>query len=244
MPYKVADNLFLAKLPDDCLERLTPGLEWAELPVGEAVTPEPVTAVYFPVNGLMSFVLTSEAGISSEVAVAGKEGLAGFCIFFNSRTPVIPAVVQKSGVGLKLAAAYAIEEFRRRTEFQFFILTYFRAFFRQVAQTSLCNAQHGLEQRFCRWLLMCNDRLPGDDHVAMSQETIANMLGVRREAVTRVAKQLKSRELIDYGTRRIEIVDRAGLMAASCECYTTLKVIYDQFLQEPYVDNLRFGQAP
>ena len=223
MANAITENQFLARLPQDSIERISPGFEWVELPSGGVSELDTLDFVFFPVRGLVSFVLTSNNGTTSEVALAGDESLVGLCIFLNCKQPLIPAVVQRNVVAVRMPARTALEEFRRGLQFQYNVLSYMRVFFKQVAQTSLCNAQHSLEQRFCRWLLMSQDRLNENEHVAMSQELIAGMLGVRREAVTRVATQLKSRRLIDYTTRRIEIVDRVGLMAASCECYETLR---------------------
>jgi len=234
MSHEITDNLILGKLPPACLERLTPALEWVELRAGDIIPPDQVDGVYFPASGLMSFILSSQAGTSSEIAVAGREGFAGFSIFFGSRSPLIPAVVQRSGMALRLPRKTANLEFNRLTEFHYFLMAYFRMLFLQIAQRSLCNAQHPLEQRFCRWLLMCHDRLAANDHVVLSQEVIAGLLGVRREAISRVVKRLKSNHFIDYGTRRIEVIDRTGLMGVSCECYGALKAEYDRFTGHQY----------
>lgn len=223
MANRLNDNHFLARLPQDSIERISPGFEWVDLRVGDLPARDLLDFVYFPVQGLVSFVLTSNEGATSEVALAGTESLVGICTFLNSKEPIIPAVIQRPVLAVRIPARLALEEFRRGEVFQQHVLSYLRVFFIQVAQTSLCNAQHTLEQRFCRWLLLSQDRLDADEHVAMSQELIATMLGVRREAITRVATQLKSRHLIDYTTRRIEIVDRDGLVQASCECYATLR---------------------
>ena len=228
MQYQITDNQFLASLPGDAIERLSPAFEWVEFNAGQTIIHDPVTHIYFPLNGLASFVLMSESGGSSEIAIAGKEGLLGICVFLNSTTPIIPAIAQRSGQAIRVVAQAALQEFRRRDAFFITALSYIRVFFHQVAQTALCNAHHSLEQRFCRWLLLVADRLDEGEHVTMTQEAIASMLGVRREAVTRVAHQLKRRNLKDYGTRRIEVIDRQGLMRASCECYSVLRREYDQ----------------
>ena len=230
MANEITDNHFLARLSQDSIERISVGFEWVELPAGGMSALDTMDFIFFPVRGLISFVLTSNMGTTSEVALAGAESLVGLCTFLNSKQPLIPAVVQRPVLAVRMPAKLAMEEFRRGLQFQFNVLSYMRIFFKQVAQTSLCNAQHSLEQRFCRWLLMSQDRLNANEHVAMSQELIAGMLGVRREAVTRVATQLKSRKLIDYTTRRIEIVDSEGLQAASCECYETLKSEFEELV--------------
>lgn len=228
MANAITDNHFLARLPHDVIERISPEFEWVELPADGTNVLDTLEFVFFPVRGLVSFVLTSNAGATSEVALAGVESLIGICIFLNCTRPLIPAVVQRPVVAIRMSARRALEEFRRSLQFQQQVLSYMRVFFKQVAQTALCNSQHSLEQRFCRWLLMSQDRLIAGEQVAMSQELIANMLGVRREAVTRVATQLKSRKLIDYTTRRIEIVDRDGLKAAACECYESLRREFEE----------------
>lgn len=230
MAYLITDNHFLARLPKDSIERISREFEWVELPAGNTSVLETLDFVFFPVQGLISFVFASNTGTTAEVALAGPESLVGLCIFLNCRQPLIPAVVQRSIVAVRMPAKSALEEFRRGAQFQYNVLSYMRVFLRQVAQTSICNAQHTLEQRFCRWLLMSQDRLKADEHVAMSQELIAGMLGVRREAVSRVAAQLKSRRLIDYTTRRIEIVNRDGLKAAACECYENLRLEFEELV--------------
>lgn len=209
---------------------MSPGFEWMELPAGQLTAHETLDSVLFPVHGLISFVLGSNKGTTSEVAMAGSESLVGLRSFLNSARPLIPAMVQRPVVAVRLPSRIAVEEFRRGEQFQVNVLSYVRIFLKQVAQTSLCNAQHTLQQRFCRWLLLSQDRLAPGECVAMSQEVIAGMLGVRREAVTRVARQLKARGLIDYTTRRIEIVDRQGLRDASCECYEALRRQYDELV--------------
>lgn len=230
MANAITDNHFLARLPQDSIERISRGLEWVEMPAGDMSVLDTLESIFFPVEGLVSFVSASNSGTTSEVALAGSESLVGLCIFMNCKQPLIPAVVQRSVIAAKIPARLALEEFRRSAQFQQSVLDYMRIFFNQVVQLSLCNAQHSLEQRFCRWLLMSKDRLNANEQVAMSQELIAGNLGVRREAVTRVATQLKSRKIIDYTTRRIEIVDRDGLKAAACECYESLRSEFEEFI--------------
>ena len=227
MAYEATDNRLLARLPPDSVERLLPLLQVVEFRTGERVLEEPVSCVYFPVEGLISFVLSTSSGESTELAIIGREGLIGHAVFFNSSYMLFPAFVQQPVQAMRLEGKHAREEFNRSTEFRHYVMSYTRVFFRQVAQTALCNAHHSLEQRFCRWLLMIQDRIGEAGHVSMTQETIGNMLGVRREAVTRVANKLKARRLIEYTTRRIEIADRAGLIDASCECYESLRNAYD-----------------
>lgn len=227
----ITDNHFLARLPQDTIERISPGFEWVELPAGGSTVLDTLEFVFFPIAGLISFVFTSDSGAMSEIALAGAESLVGVCIFLNCRQPLIPAIVQRAVTAVRMPAKLALEEFRRGGQFQHDVMSYIRVFFKQIAQTSLCNAQHSLEQRFCRWLLMSQDRLNADEQVAMSQEMIAGMLGVRREAVTRVATQLKSRKLIDYTTRRIQILDREGLKEAACECYESLRTEFEELVR-------------
>lgn len=223
MAKEFCDNHFLARLPQDTIERLSPGFEWVSLAAGELHACEMANSVYFPTEGLVSFVLEANDGATFEAALAGNESLLGISTFLNSPTPLIPTVVQRPVLAIKLDAQKALEEFRLGMAFQYQVMNYLRVFIRQVTQTSLCNARHSLEQRFCRWLLLSQERLDVGDHVAMSQEMIAGLLGVRREAVTRVARRLKAQNVIDYTSRRIEIVDREGLEQAACCCYQTLR---------------------
>lgn len=222
------DNQFLDRLPPEVLGRLSHGFDWLELSAGDTSFLDNLDHLLFPVQGLVSFLATSSTGVSFEVALAGLESLIGICIFLNCKRPILPAVVRRPLVAVRLPAKLALEEFRLGTQFQHQVLSYMRVFFTQVARISVCNSQHSLEQRFCRWLLLSQDRLKADERVSMSQESIAGKLGVRREAITRVASQLRSRNLIDYTTRRIEIVDEDGLRAAACDCYEHLRFEFEE----------------
>lgn len=238
MTFAITDNQFLDRLPPDVLGRLSHGFDWLELTVGDSSFLDNLDQLLFPVQGLVSFLVTSNAGVSFEVALAGLESLLGICIFLNCKRPILPAVVRRPLVAVSLPAKLALEEFRLGGHFQHQVLSYMRVFFTQVAQTSLCNSQHSLEQRFCRWLLMSQDRLKTGEYVSMSQELISDKLGVRREAITRVASRLRARKLIDYTTRRIEIVDEDGLRAAACECYERLRLEFEELDRPPSADYL------
>ena len=233
MVFGITDNQFLDRLPADVLGRLSHGFDWLELPTGDSSFLDNLDQLLFPVQGLVSFLLTSNTGVSFEVALAGLESLIGISIFLNGKRPMFPAVVRQPLVAVRLPAQLAMEEFRLGRDFQRQVLSYMRVFFTQVARTSLCNSQHSLEQRFCRWLLVSQDRLNVDEHIVMSHELIAGKLGVRREAISRVAANLRSRQLIDYTTRRIEIVDRPGLRAAACECYDHLRLEFEELDHPP-----------
>lgn len=228
----ISDNHLLARLTPDSLERLSPSFDWVEFPVGPITALESMENIYFPVDGMASYVLSAGDGSSSEIALAGKESALGLCAFLNCTKPLVPLLAQRHITAVQLPVRVAVNEFQRGGRFQWLLLSYLRVFIRQIALASLCNAHHSLEQRFCRWLLFSQDTLGLEEPVAMSQEMIAGMLGVRREAITRVATQLRTRNLINYTTRRIEIVDRDGLENNSCECYGHLRRELDELLNE------------
>lgn len=225
------DNKFLANLPEDTIERLSPAFETCLFTVGDALVREPVDFAYFILSGLISFTITSDDGDGMEIGMTGNEGFVGTSMFLNLKSPALPGIVRSGGEAIRVPAKALMDEFHRGGQFQALVFQYFRVFFMQVARVCMCNARHSLEKRLGRWLLMTHDRLEGP--VTITQEGIANALGVRREAITRVAQQLKSRELIDYGTRRIEVVDRNGLKGACCECYQTMKNEHNALMEQP-----------
>ena len=184
--------------------------------------------VYFPTSSIVSLLYVMENGASAEIAVAGNEGLVGVSLFMGGDTTPSRAVVQSAGRGYRLPAKIVKEEFSRAPVMHL-LLRYTQALITQMSQTAVCNRHHTLDQQLCRWLLLSLDRLDGDE-LLMTQELTANMLGVRREGVTEAALQLQSSGLIRYARGRISVLDRPGLEARSCECYSVVKKEYDRLL--------------
>jgi len=227
-------NQLLAALPEAELARLSPHLETTSLPLG-AVIYESGGAqpyVYFPASGIVSLLYVMGDGAAAEIAVVGSEGMVGIALFMGGGTTPSRAVVQSAGSGYRLSAAAVRREFARGEALQRLLLRYTQALITQMTQTAVCNRHHVLEQQLCRWLLLSLDRLPSSDLV-MTQQLIANMLGVRREGVTEAAGKLQAEGLIDYSRGRIRVLDRAKLEARVCECYSVVKREYDRLLPEP-----------
>ena len=225
-------NLLLAALPADVLERLAPSLEAVALPLGKVIYESGVELkhVYFPTPGcIISMLYVMADGSSAEIAVVGNEGLVGIALFMGGDTTPSRALVQSAGHGFRLEARALQAEFGRHSALQTLLLRYTQALITQMSQTAVCNRHHSLEQQLCRWLLLSQDRLP-TNQLTMTQELIANMLGVRREGVTQAAGRLQTAGLIRYNRGRITIVDRAGLEALVCECYAVVKKEYVRLL--------------
>ncbi|MBG6079042.1 Crp/Fnr family transcriptional regulator [Rubrivivax gelatinosus] len=235
MPHRTPaqDNRLLAALPAEDLQRWLPQLEWVALPLGQVVyeSGRPLGHVYFPTTAIVSLLYVMEDGASAEIAVVGHEGLVGIALFMGGETTPSRAVVQSAGEGWRLPAAAVKEAFTRPGPVMHLLLRYTQALITQMAQTAVCNRHHSLDQQLCRWLLLSLDRLPGNELV-MTQELIANMLGVRREGVTEAAMRLQRRGLIRYARGHITVLDRAGLEATTCECYEVVKREYDRLLPE------------
>jgi len=187
--------------------------------------------VYFPTTAIVSLLYVLENGASAEIAVVGKEGIVGIALFMGGNSTPNRAVVQSAGKGLRLGATAMTEEFNRAGPVLHLLLRYTQALITQMSQTAVCNRHHELDQQLCRWLLLSLDRLPGNDLV-MTQELIANMLGVRREGVTEAALKLQAAGLIRYSRGRIKVLDRAGLEGRSCECYAVVKKEYERLLPD------------
>lgn len=226
-------NHLLAVLPEEEYQRLLPDLELTTLPLGWAVyeADRPQSFVYFPTTAIISLLYVMEDGASAEIAVAGNDGLVGIALFMGGETTPSRAVVQSAGHGYRLKASAFKREFAGGGALQNLALRYTQALITQMAQTAVCNRHHLLEQQLCRWLLLSLDRLPGNE-LTMTQELIANMLGVRREGVTEAAGALQEAGLIHYKRGRIWVVDRPGLESRVCECYAVVKREYDRLL--PY----------
>jgi CRP-like cAMP-binding protein len=224
-------NHLLAALPAVEYERLLPHLEPAPLPLGWAVyeSGDAQRYVYFPTNSIVSLLYVMEDGSSAEIAIVGNEGLVGIALFMGGETTPSRAVVQSAGHGYRLRASVLKTEFGQAGELQHLLLRYTQALITQMAQTAVCNRHHALEQQLSRWLLLSLDRLATNE-LTMTQELIANMLGVRREGVTEAAGHLQAAGLIHYSRGKITVLDRPKLEARVCECYAVVKREYSRLL--------------
>ena len=233
-PHDPRQNHLLAALPADEYARLLPDLEWVPTPLGHVLyeSGDKMRHVYFPTTSIVSLLYVMEDGASAEIAVVGNEGVVGVSIFMGGESTTSRAVVQSEGHGYRLKAQLLKDEFFRAGPMQRLLLRYTQALLTQMAQTAVCNRHHSLDQQFCRWLLLSLDRLPSSELV-MTQELIANMLGVRREGVTEAAGNVQRAGLIHYNRGRITVLDRPGLEARACECYAVVKKEFDRLL--PYV---------
>ena len=208
-----------------------PLLESVDIPLGHVLYESGVryAHVYFPTTAIVSLLYVMENGASAEIAVVGNEGIVGISLFMGGESTPSRAVVQSAGHGFRLKANIMKEEFNRAGPVLHLLLRYTQALITQMAQTAVCNRHHTLDQQLCRWLLLSLDRLRGNQLV-MTQELIANMLGVRREGVTEGALKLQRAGLIRYARGHIIVLDRAGLEERSCECYSVVKKEYDRLL--------------
>jgi len=233
MPHNPKQNRLLASLPEADFQRLLPHLELFQLPLGASVyeSGRPQHHVHFPTDSIVSLLYVMENGASTEIAVVGNEGVVGIALFMGGETTPNRAVVQSAGHGYRVKAHLLKLEFERHGPMQHLLLRYTQALITQMTQTAVCNRHHTLEQQLCRWLLLSLDRLAGDE-LRMTQELIANMLGVRREGVTEAAGRLQDDGLITYRRGQITVLDRPGLEKRSCECYAVVKKEYDRLLPE------------
>jgi len=224
-------NRLLAALPEADYLVLLPFLEPVQLPLGEAVYESggPQGHVYFPTNSIVSLLYVLADGASAEIAVTGNEGLVGISLFMGGETTPSRAVVQSAGEGYRLRGSELKRAFERGGALQHLLLRFTQALITQMTQTAVCNRHHSVDQQLCRWLLLSLDRLPSN-RLQMTQELIANMLGVRREGVTEAAGKLQSEGLIEYSRGKIAVVDRARLETRVCECYAVVKREYDRLL--------------
>lgn len=224
-------NRLLAALPEAEWGRWAPLMEPVDLPLGKVLyeSGRELSHVYFPVTAIVSLLYVLENGASAEIAVVGKEGLVGVSLFMGGGTTPSRAVVQSAGQGFRLRADLLLQAFNRSGPVLHLLLRYTQALITQMAQTAVCNRHHSLDQQLCRWLLLSLDRLEGNDLV-ITQELIANMLGVRREGVTEAAGHLQKDGLIKYQRGHITVLDRIGLERRTCECYAVVKTEYDRLL--------------
>jgi len=229
-------NHLLAALPVADYERLLPDLELVPLPLGWAVYEAGghLGYLYFPTTSIVSLLYVMEDGASAEIAVTGSDGLVGIALFMGGESTPSRAVVQSAGYGYRLKASILKREFALGGELQHLALRYTQALITQMAQTAVCNRHHTVEQQLCRWLLLSLDRLPSNE-LTMTQELIANMLGVRREGVTEAAGKLQEAGIIHYSRGHITVLDRALLEKRVCECYTVVKREMDRLLPKSTV---------
>jgi CRP-like cAMP-binding protein len=228
-----AQNHLLAALPEPSRVALAASLEKVSMPLGMVVYESGGAQghVYFPTTSIVSLLYVLADGASAEIAVTGNEGLVGIALFMGGETTPSRAVVQSAGDGFRLRAAVLKKQFEADSSLQHLLLRYTQALITQMTQTAVCNRHHSVDQQLCRWLLLSLDRLPGNELV-MTQDLIANMLGVRREGVTESAGRLQAEGLIQYRRGHIEVLDRVRLESRVCECYAVVKKEYDRLLPE------------
>ena len=212
-------------------ERLASGLELVHMPLGQVLCESggQMKYVYFPTTAIVSLLYVMEDGASAEIAVVGNEGILGISVFMGGETTPSRAVVQSDGYGYRLKAQLMKNEFNRAGPVLRLLLRYTQALITQMSQTAVCNRHHTVEQQLCRWLLLSLDRLSSDE-LLMTQELIANMLGVRREGVTEAAGKLQREGLIHYSRGHIKVLDRSELEGRVCECYKVVKAEFDRLL--------------
>jgi CRP-like cAMP-binding protein len=227
------ENSLLAALPDPEWRRWEPLLQPIDMPLGQVLY-EPgatLTHAYFPSTAIVSLLYVMENGASAEIAVVGNEGIIGISLFMGGESTSSHAVVQSAGHGFRLAAQFLKDEFARAGPVLHLLLRYTQALITQMGQIAVCNRHHTLDQQLCRWLLLNLDRLRVNE-LAVTQELISNMIGVRRESVNEAAIKLQQAELICYARGHITVIDRAGLEKRTCECYAVVKREYDRLLPE------------
>ncbi len=224
-------NLLLAALPAAVQERLLPHLELLKMPLGEIIyeSGDSLRQVYFPIDSIVSLLYVMEDGSSAEISVVGNEGLIGIALFMGGESTTNRAIVQSAGCAYVLPGQLLKNEFNRHGDLQVLLLRYTQALITQMAQTAVCNRHHSIDQQLCRWLLLSLDRLPSN-RLVMTQELIANMLGVRREGVTEAAGRLQNQGVIEYQRGQITVLDRVKLETLSCECYAVVKKESDRLL--------------
>ncbi len=232
-PGNPQQNHLVAALPAPERLRLSQNLEPVVLVLGQALyeSGDPLDHVYFPTTAIVSLLYVMENGASAEIAIVGNDGIVGIALFMGGETMPSRAVVQSAGYAYRMKGHMLKKEFNRGGEFQHLLLRYTLALLSQMAQTAVCNRHHSVDQQLCRWLLLSLDRLSSRD-LSMTQELIANMLGVRREGVTEAAGKLQRSGLIAYTRGRITVLDRPGLEARVCECYEVVRQEFRRLLPD------------
>ncbi len=230
-PHGPVENRLLAALPGEEYECLLPHLEQVSFSLGEVVYESGghLDYVYFPTTAIISLLYTMKNGATAEMGLAGNEGVVGIALFMGGGTMPNRAVVQSAGGVISMKAKVLQDEFARGGRFQHLLLRYTQALITQISQTAVCNRLHSVEQQLCRWLLLSHDRVQADELI-MTQELIADMLGVRRDGVTVAAGRLQDAGAISYVRGHIKILDRQKLEAIACECYKVVKDEFDRLL--------------
>ena len=225
------DNHILDALPAEERERLFPHLKHVPMPLGMVLyeSGDMLRHIYFPTDSIVSLLYVMKDGASAEIAVVGNEGAIGVSLFMGGETTPSRAIVQSAGSAYQLTGARLKEEFNRHGQMLEVLLRYTQSLITQMSQTAVCNRHHSLDQQLCRWLLLSLDRLSSNE-LKMTQELIANMLGVRREGVTHAAGKLQKEGVIRYSRGHITVLDRPKLERLSCECYAVVKKEYDRLL--------------
>jgi len=228
------DNHILSALPDEERDRLFPHLSFVSMPLGKVLyeSGETLKHIYFPTDSIVSLLYVMKDGASAEIAVVGNEGAIGVALFMGGETTPSRAIVQSAGSAFRLEGKRLKTEFSRHGQMLHVLLRYTQSLITQMAQTAVCNRHHSVNQQLCRWLLLSLDRLRSNE-LKMTQELIANMLGVRREGVTAAAGELQKAGVIRYSRGRITVLDRAKLEQLSCECYSVVKRESDRLLNPP-----------
>ncbi|MDD1611822.1 MAG: Crp/Fnr family transcriptional regulator [Methylococcaceae bacterium] len=237
-PDNFLQNHLLNALPAEVLERLFPHLEKVPMPLGDVLyeSGEELIYAYFPTTSIVSLLYVMENGASAEIAVIGNEGIIGVALFMGGGTMPNRAVVQSAGHAYRIRGHLMLQEFNRYGPLHHLLLRYTQVLITQMAQTAVCNRHHSVDQQLCRWLLLSLDRLSTNE-LTMTQELIANMLGVRREGVTEAAGKLQRAGLIEYSRGHITVLDRPGLEARVCECYQVVKMESDRLLLPNTIQN-------
>ena len=230
-PGQPVENRLLAALPSDEYERLLPSLQQVSFSLGEVVYEfgGQLDYVFFPTTSIVSLLYTMENGNSAEMGLTGNDGVVGIALFMGGGTMPNRAVVQSAGGAIRMKAKVLQDEFAQGGKFQYLLLRYTQALITQISQTAVCNRLHSVEQQLCSWLLLSHDRVQADELI-MTQELIADMLGVRREGVTVAAGRLQDAGAISYVRGRIQILDRQKLEETACECYRVVKTEFDRLL--------------
>jgi CRP-like cAMP-binding protein len=233
-------NHLLDALPRLDFARIASHLEFVELPLGEVLYESggKLRNVYFPTTAIVSLLYVLEDGDSAEIAIVGNEGILGISLFMGGDTTPSRAVVQSAGHAYRLSADLLLQEFQRFGPTMVLLLRYTQALITQMSQTAVCNRHHSIDQQLCRWLLLSLDRL-SSNKLSMTQELIANMLGVRREGITEAAGKLQRAGLIRYNRGVITVLDRPGLETRCCECYRVVKAEFDRLLRYPEPHRVR-----
>lgn len=236
MNQKPQRNHLLAALSQEECDRIYPHLKLVPMPLGKVLyeSGDVLQHVYFPADCIVSLLYVLEDGASAEISVVGNEGMIGIALFMGGETTPNRAVVQSAGYAYRLLGPLLKEEFHRSGDMQLLLLRYTQALITQMAQTAVCNRHHSVDQQLCRWLLLSLDRLTGNE-LTMTQELIANMLGVRREGVTEAAGKLQKQGVIHYSRGKITVLDRLQLETLCCECYSVVRKETDRLRAVPRV---------